>query len=154
MQSKANTIDEYLNEQPEERKQSMNKLRATILENIPQGFVETMSYGMIGYVVPHNLYADGYHCNPKLPLPFINIASQKNFIAIYHMGIYANPELLKWFTDEFPKHSNQKLDMGKSCIRFKKMDPIPFDLIAELIRKMSVEDWVNTYETQFRKSKQ
>jgi uncharacterized protein YdhG (YjbR/CyaY superfamily) len=153
MQSKAQTVEEYLRNLPDDRKEAMNKLRVTILENIPKGFVEEISYGMIGYVVPRTLYPDGYHCNPKLPLPFINLASQKNFIALYHMGIYANPELLKWFTEEFSKHSNQKMDMGKSCIRFKKMDQIPFDLIAELVKKMSVEDWVNTYQTQFRKSK-
>jgi len=153
MQSKAQTVEEYLNELPEVRKAVMNKLRATILENIPEGFVETMSYGMIGYVVPHSKYPDGYHCDPKLPLPFINIASQKNFIALYHMGIYANPELLKWFTDEFLKHTDLKLDMGKSCIRFKKPDKIPYDLIAKLVRKTSIEDWINSYETQFKKPK-
>jgi uncharacterized protein YdhG (YjbR/CyaY superfamily) len=151
MQSKTQNVEEYLNELPEDRKMLMLKLRKTILKNIPKGFIEEMSYGMIGYVVPHTLYPNGYHCNPKLPLPFVNIASQKNFIAIYHMGIYAKPELLKWFIDEFPKHSNQKLDMGKSCIRFKKFDQIPFDLIAELMRKMSVEDWINCYESQLKK---
>ncbi|SDY07060.1 DUF1801 domain-containing protein [Flavobacterium degerlachei] len=151
MQSKAETVEEYLIDLPDDRKSPMNKLRTTILDNIPATFVETMSYGMIGYVVPHTLYPDGYHCNPKLPLPFINIASQKNFIALYHMGIYANPELLKWFTDEFPKHSNQKLDMGKSCIRFKKMDQIPFDLIAELVQKVSIEEWINMYESMVKK---
>lgn len=153
MQSNAQTTAEYLNELPEDRKAAVNKLRAIILQNLPEGFVETMSYGMIGYVVPHTIYPYGYHCNPKLPLPFINLASQKNFIALYHMGIYAKPNLLKWFTDEFSKHSNQKMDMGKSCIRFKEMDQIPFDLISELARKISVEEWVHTYETQFRKSK-
>lgn len=153
MQSNAQTTEEYLNELPEDRKAAVNKLRAIILQNLPEGFVETMSYGMIGYVVPHTIYPYGYHCNPKLPLPFINLASQKNFIALYHMGIYAKPNLLKWFTDEFSKHSNQKMDMGKSCIRFKEMDQIPFDLISELARKISVEEWVHTYETQFRKSK-
>jgi uncharacterized protein YdhG (YjbR/CyaY superfamily) len=153
MQSKAQNVEDYINELPEDRKTPMNKLRETILANIPKGFMEEMSYGMIGYVVPHTLYPNGYHCNPKLPLPFINIASQKNFVALYHMGIYANPELLKWFTDEFPKHSNQKLDMGKSCIRFKKADQIPFDLIAELVQKMSVAEWIAIYESQMKKSK-
>lgn len=153
MQSKAQNVEDYINELPEDRKTPMNKLRETILANIPKGFMEEMSYGMIGYVVPHTLYPNGYHCNPKLPLPFINIASQKNFIALYHTGIYANPELLKWFTDEFPKHSSQKLDMGKSCIRFKKMDHIPFDLIAELVQKMSVAEWIAIYESQMKKSK-
>ena len=151
MQSKAQNIEEYLNELPKDRKTAMNNLRETILANIPKGFNEEMSYGMIGYVVPHSIYPNGYHCNTKLPLPFINIASQKNFIALYHMGIYASPDLLKWFTDEFPKHSNQKLDMGKSCIRFKKADQIPFNLIADLVQKMSVEEWIAIYESQIKK---
>jgi len=151
MQSTATTISAYLEEIPEERKEAFKKLRETILENIPKGFVEQISYGMIGYVVPHSSYPNGYHCNPKLPLPFINIASQKNFIALYHMGIYANPELLNWFTKEYPKHSVQKLDMGKSCIRFKKMDQIPFDLIGELVQKMSIDEWITSYESSFKK---
>ena len=151
MQSTATSIEAYLQEIPEDRKESFTKLRETILENIPKGFVEQMSYGMIGYVVPHSIYPGGYHCEPKLPLPFVNIASQKNFIALYHMGIYAKPELLKWFVSEYPKHSKQKLDMGKSCIRFKKMDQIPFDLIAELVQKMSIDEWITCYESSFKK---
>ncbi|HAH54255.1 MAG TPA: hypothetical protein DCM02_02935 [Flavobacterium sp.] len=153
MQSTAKTIEEYLNELPEERKEAFLKLRESILNNIPKGFREEMSYGMLGYVVPHSLYPDGYHCNPKLPLPFMNLASQKNFIALYHMGIYAIPELLEWFTTEYPKHSAQKLDMGKGCIRFKKLDQIPFDLIAALAGKMTVEDWIHCYETQIKSRK-
>ncbi|UFH35043.1 DUF1801 domain-containing protein [Flavobacterium acetivorans] len=153
MQSAASTIKDYLTDIPEERKPAFLKLRETILNNIPKGFIEQMSYGMIGYLVPHDLYPKGYHCNPKLPLPFVNIASQKNFIALYHMGIYANPQLLQWFVDEYPKHSNQKLDMGKSCIRFKKMDQIPFDLIGELMQKISVDNWIDCYESKFIKSK-
>ena len=153
MQSKAINIEEYLKEIPEERKLAFLKLRETIANTIPKGFVEQMSYGMIGYIVPHSIYPNGYHCDSKLPLPFVNIASQKNFIAIYHMGIYTNPELLQWFVNEYPKHSIQKLDMGKSCIRFKKFDHIPFDLIAELMQKMSVDDWINSYESQIKKSK-
>nr|WP_315211230.1 DUF1801 domain-containing protein [uncultured Flavobacterium sp.] len=151
MQSTAKSIEAYLEEIPEDRKDAFTKLRETILENIPKGFVEQMSYGMIGYVVPHSIYPGGYHCEPKLPLPFVNIASQKNFIALYHMGIYAKPELLKWFVSEYPKHSKQKLDMGKSCIRFKKMDQIPFDLIAELVQKMSIDEWITCYESSFKK---
>ena len=153
MQSIANNVENYLKEVPEERKIPMNRVRQAILNNLPQGFLEEMSYGMIGYIVPHSVYPKGYHCNPKLPLPFINLASQKNFIALYHMGIYANPELLDWFVAEFPKHSNQKLDMGKSCIRFKKMDQIPFDLIGELMQKISVADWIDFYKSKFSKSK-
>jgi len=153
MQSTAKTVEKYLNDLPEERKEGFLKLRNNILNNLPKGFEEEMSYGMLGYVVPHSIYPNGYHCNPKLPLPFINIASQKNFIALHHLGIYANPALLGWFTTEYPKHSTQKLDMGKGCIRFKKLDQIPFDLIAELAGKMSVEDWINCYETQIKNRK-
>jgi len=147
MTSKAATPEQYINELPAERKESITKLRETILKNLPKGFKEVMSYGMLGYVVPHEIYPGGYHCDPKLPLPFINIASQKNFIALYHMGIYSNAELLKWFTAEYPKHSQSKLDMGKGCIRFKKPDQIPYKLIADLIKKISVKDWIKTYET-------
>ena len=150
MQSSAKTVTDYIIEVPEERKSGFSKLRETILNNIPKGFEEQMSYGMIGYLVPHSIYPKGYHCNPKLPLSFINIASQKNFIALYHMGIYVNPELLQWFTTEYPKHSKQKLDMGKSCIRFKKIDQIPFDLIAELCKKLTVEDWIQCFEAQIK----
>ena len=153
MQSTATTVSAYLEEIPEERKDALKKLRETILKNIPKGFVEQMTYGMIGYVVPHSIYPNGYHCTPELPLPFMSFASQKNFIAIYHMGIYANPELLNWFVTEYPKHSTQKLDMGKSCIRFKKVNQIPFELIAELAQKMSVQEWITCYESQIIKSK-
>ena len=151
MQSKATTPEQYLSELPEDRKEAMLKLRNAIKENLPQGFEEVLSYGMLGYVVPHSIYPSGYHCNPKLPLPFINLASQKNFIALYHMGIYANKNLESWFVSEYPKHVKTKLDMGKSCIRFKKMDDIPFDFIGELAAKVSVEDWISIYEKAFRK---
>ena len=151
MQSKAITPDQYIAELPEDRKPAMEKLRSIFLENIPKGFEEQMGYGMLGFVVPFSLYPSGYHCDTKLPLPFAGMASQKNFIALYHMGIYANPELLNWFVSEYPKHSKQKLDMGKSCIRFKKMDQITYELIAELMQKISVQDWISTYEKQFKK---
>lgn len=153
MQSTAKTVNDYLEELPEERKVAFLKLRNSILDNLPKGFEEQMSYGMLGYVVPHSTYPNGYHCNPKLPLPFINIGSQKNFFALHHLGIYANPKLLDWFTNEYPKHSSLKLDMGKGCIRFKKFDQIPFDLIAELAGKISVEDWIECYETQIKNRK-
>lgn len=153
MISAAKTVEQYVKELPADRKEAMNKLRETILKNIPKGFKEVTSYGMIGYVVPHELYEPGYHCDPRLPLPFVNIASQKNFIAFYHMGIYASPELLNWFITEFPKHSKDKLDMGKSCIRFKKPENIPFKLIAELVKKITVKDWIKSYEYNFKKSK-
>ncbi|SNR38818.1 DUF1801 domain-containing protein [Lutibacter flavus] len=151
MQYKANAPEEYISQIPEDRIPYFNKLRETILNNIPKGFEEQMSYGMIGYVVPKSLYPNGYHCDTSLPLPFTNIASQKNFIALYHMGIYANKELLDWFVSEYPKHCKRKLDMGKSCIRFKKAEEIPFDLIAQLMQKITVENWVNLYESAFKK---
>lgn len=146
MQSKAQTPEQYISELPEDRKTAMQKLRNSIKENLPQGFEERMCYGMLGYVVPHNIYPNGYHCDPKLPLGFMNLASQKNFIAVYHMGVYANKELHDWFIGEYPKHCKTKIDMGKSCIRFKKIDDIPYDLIAELSRKITVEQWISYYE--------
>lgn len=151
MQSKAATPDAYIAELPADRKGPMTELRNTVLKNLPKGFVEEMNYGMLGYVVPHSIYPAGYHCDPKLPLPFMAIASQKNFIAFYHMGIYAMPELMEWFTTEFPKHSTAKLDMGKSCIRFKKPEHIPHKLIGQLVKKMSVKDWINCYESKFKR---
>jgi uncharacterized protein YdhG (YjbR/CyaY superfamily) len=151
MQSKARTTKEYIAELPENRKEPILKLRETILKNLPRGFEEVMSYGMIGYVVPHSLYPAGYHVNPELPLPFINIASQKNFIALYHMGIYSDKDLLNWFVSEYPKHVKTKLDMGKSCIRFKNTNNIPYKLIGELVSKMSAELWINKYEQAWKK---
>jgi uncharacterized protein YdhG (YjbR/CyaY superfamily) len=150
MTSAATTVDQYMAELPEDRKPAMEKLRATILKNLPKGFAEEMNYGMMGYVVPHSLYPAGYHCDPKLPLPFMGLASQKNSINFYHMGIYANPELLKWFTEEYSKHNKAKLDMGKSCMRFKKPQQIPYELIGALVKKMSVKDWISCYEKAFR----
>jgi hypothetical protein len=129
----------------------MKLLRQTILDHLPEGFTEEMSYGMIGYVVPHSLYPAGYHCDPKLPLPFINLASQKNSINLYHSGIYVQDELLEWFQEEYPKHVKTKLDMGKSCIRFKKIGNIPYKLIGELVGKMSVQDWVGLYEEKVKR---
>lgn len=151
MQSKATTVDQYLAELPEERQKAMAQLRKVIKKNIPKGFKEEMNYGMVGYVVPHSKYPAGYHCNPKDPLPFMSVASQKNFIAVYHMGIYANPKLLKWFTDAHTKASPKKLDMGKSCIRYKKPDDIPYELIGELASKISPDDWIAMYESNLKR---
>lgn len=147
----AATIEQYINEIPEERKEGVNKLRTIILENLPKGFEEGMSYGMVSYFVPHSIYPAGYHCNPRLPLPFMSFANQKNSINLYNMELYANPDLYAWFVTEFAKHSNEKLDMGKSCIRFKKSANIPFELIAELVRKVTVTDWILSYESKFKK---
>ena len=151
MQIFADTPDHYVSHLPEDRIPSMETLRQVIKNKLPPGFEETMSYGHIGYVVPHSVYPAGYHCDPKLPLPFMSIASQKNFVAVYHMGIFANPELMEWFTAEYPKHAKGKLDMGKSCIRFKKPGQIPFQLIGELASKMTVEDWVILYERALKR---
>ncbi len=146
MQSQAATVNDYLEELPEERLAAMSKLRRVIKKNLPKGFKETMGYGMPAYVVPHSLYPDGYHCDPKLPLPFLSIASQKNFIAVYHMGIYADPKLLAWFTKEYAKRVPTKLDMGKSCIRMKRIENIPYELFGELAAKMTPEQWIKMYE--------
>ena len=152
MQSKATSPEQYINELPKDRKEVIKKLRKTILEKIPSGFEEQMSYGMLGYVVPHNIYPDGYHCSPELPLPFMNVASQKNFVALYHSGIYASKELHDWFVGEYPKYVKTKLDMGKSCIRFKKLETIPYELIGELCTMMSVDEWITLYEKNIKKA--
>lgn len=153
MQIAANSPDEYVGQIPDDRKPAITRLRETILANLPKGFEETMSYGMIGYVVPHSVYPPGYHCDPKLPLPFMAVASQKNFVAFYHMAIYADKSLYDWFVAEYSNHSKSKLDMGKSCIRFKKPGDIPFELIGELSRKISAEKWIEIYEETFKRKK-
>ena len=153
MQSTAPNPLEYLETLPADRKEAIGKLRNIMIENLPDGFKETMGYGMMGFVVPHSLYPAGYHCDPKQPLPFVGMASQKNFISVYHMGLYAKPELLEWFTTEYPKHVKTKLDMGKSCIRFKKPENIPYELLAELFRKMTPQDWIEVYESELKKSR-
>ena len=151
MKVKASTIEEYLENIPIERKAVMQKLIAIINKNLPKGFAEQLNYGMPSWVVPHSIYPDGYHCTPELPLPFLGVASQKHFIGLYHMGIYADTNLLDWFVREYPKHAKKRLDMGKSCIRFKKMDDIPFDLITELCSKMNPNDWIKLYEKHMKR---
>lgn len=151
MQSKATTPEEYIAEMPIERQAAFRKLRATIKKNLPKGFKEMMSYGMMGYSVPHSIYPAGYHCDPKQPLPFIGIASQKHFIAVYHMGIYADPKLSKWFVAAHEKVVGKKIDMGKSCIRYKKPAEIPFDLIGELATKITPAEWIIFYEKMIKR---
>lgn len=151
MKTPGSTPDEIIDNCPEERKAALRQLRQTILDNIPKGFEECISYGMIGYSVPHSIYPDGYHCDPKIALPFVSFASQKNFIAFYHMGMYADPTLLDWFTNEYKKRVPSKLDMGKSCVRFKKVEQIPFELIGELMGKISVAEWIATYEKNYKR---
>jgi hypothetical protein len=151
MQYKAATPEEYIAQIPEERKAAFTKLRKVIKKNLPKGFSEGTAYGMMGWSVPHSLYPPGYHCDPKLPLPFIGIASQKNFIAVYHMGVYADPKLLKWFTAAHAKASPKKLDMGKSCMRYKKSEDIPYDLIGELASKITPDEWIAIYEKNIKR---
>ena len=151
MKSESKTPQDYIHSLPEERKAAIEKLRNIVLTNLPSGFEEKMCYGMLGYVVPHSIYPKGYHCNPKQELPFINIASQKNFISLHHLGLYADNSLLDWFVSEYPKYSTYKLDMGKGCVRFKKPEAIPFELIQQLVSKISVPEWITFYENNLIK---
>lgn len=151
MKTPETTIDEILANLPDDRKDAFTKLHQTIVSNLPDGFEPGISYGMLGYVIPHHLYPAGYHCKPSEPLPFASLASQKNSISFYHMGIYMDPALMEWFVVEYPKHSKQKLDMGKSCIRFKKPDQIPFELIGQLMQKMTAAQWIALYERNLKK---
>ena len=150
MTIQASTPSEYITQTPEVWRNAITRLRDVITTHLPKGFNETIYCNMISYVVPHSKYPAGYHCDPKVPLPFISIACQKNFIAIYHLGIYVDPDLLQWFTAEYPKHSKTKLDMGKSCIRFKNPAHIPYDLIAQLVSKIDPDTWINLYEKKFK----
>lgn len=154
MTSTATTPQEYLESLPEDRKDAMQKLYDAILNNLPDGFQVGISYGMLTWVIPHSTYPNGYHCNPKQALPFLSIASQKNFIAVYHMGIYSDKALHDWFVAEYPNHVKTKLDMGKSCIRFKKPENVPFELIGELVSKMAPQNWINIYESVLAQSRQ
>lgn len=151
MKIEADSPEEYISKVPEDRKEPLAKLRAVIKNNLPDGFEETMGYGMIGYVIPHTIYPEGYHCDPSLPLPFMNLASQKNYIAVYHSGVYANKEMHEWFVDEYKKRTGKKPDMGKSCIRLKNIDSIPYDLIGELSSKITSRQWISTYENIIKK---
>jgi hypothetical protein len=151
MKAEGTTVKEILTILPADRIEPFNKLHNVIVQNLPKGFEAAMSYGGLGYVIPHSLYPAGYHCKPSEPLPFAGLASQKNSINFYHMGIYSDPKLLEWFVSEYPKHTKQKMDMGKSCIRFKKMDDIPYKLIGDLMKKMSAKQWITIYENNLRK---
>lgn len=150
MQSSATPPQAYLDELEPERRAAVGMLREAILENLPPGFAEVMNHGMLGYVVPHSLYAPGYHCNPKQPLPFMNLASQKNNLAVYHMGIYSDATLLAWFKAAWADQVSYKLDMGKSCIRLKKLDQLPVGLIGALASKMTPQDWIKQYEAAIK----
>lgn len=151
MKTPGTTVEEILANIPEERKVAFYKLHQTIVDHLPAGFEPGISYGGLGYVIPHRLYPAGYHCKPTEPLPFASLASQKNSINFYHMGIYSDPALMDWFLAEYPKHCSQKLDMGKSCIRFKKPEHIPNELIGQLMQKMTAEQWIALYEQILKK---
>lgn len=151
MQSKATSPNDYILELPLDRQEAIKNIQKAILDNMPLGFKEVMQYGMLCYVVPHEIYPKGYHCNPKDPLPFFALESQKNSVNIYHMGLYADKNIYDWFVSEYPKHCSAKLDMGKSCIRFKKMDQIPFELIGELMSKFTTDQWIELYEKLYVK---
>jgi len=151
MTSKAATPEEYIASLPEDRKAIIASIRKVLLKNLPKGFEEAMGYGMLGYCVPNSIYPNGYHCNPKLPLPFVSLGSTKGHIALHHLGLYGSTDLLDWFVAEWPKHSNKKLDMGKGCVRFKKAEDIPLKLIEELAKKMTPQQWIEAYEKAFKR---
>jgi len=151
MQSAAKTPEEYIASLPPDRQEAVSKIREAILKNLPEGFEEIIGYGMLGYVVPHSVYPKGYHCNPKVPLPYLNLGSQKNAVVLHAMNIYGSDKLREWFTGEYPKHCKTKLHMGKGCIRFKKMDDIPYSLIGELSSKLTVQQWIDICESVFKK---
>jgi hypothetical protein len=151
MKAAGNTVNEILTNLPADRVEPFNRLHDVIVKNLPEGFEAAISYGGLGYVVPHSVYPAGYHCKPAEPLPFAGISSQKNSINFYHMGLYSDPKLLDWFVSEYPRHSKKKLDMGKSCVRFKKPEDIPYQLIGELMRKMSAKEWISMYENNLKK---
>ena len=145
------SIKDYINSLASDRKTTITQLINVIEQNIPKGFEKVMNYGMPSFVIPHSIYPNGYHCDTTLPLPFIGVSNQKYSISLHHMGLYANPELLNWFKSEYPKHSNAKLDMGKSCIRFKKFNEIPYELIGILSNKMTVKNWIDIYEQNIKR---
>ena len=146
----AATPEEYIESLPEDRKEIIKEIRSAVKDNLPEGFEETTDYGMITYYVPHSIYPPGYHVNPKDPLPFMAIASQKNHIAVYHMGIYMDDELLSWFIEEYEKAVPTKLDMGKSCIRFKNSKKVPVELIGRLSTKLTTEKYIKLYEESMK----
>lgn len=150
MKYDVNNIEEYIEALPEDRKIVINKIREILLENLPNEFEEVYQYGMISYVVPLSRYPKGYLNRENEPLPFISMASQKKHIAIYHMGIYGDEELLTWVEETYKECSDQSLDMGKSCLRFKDINNIPYAFIKILARKMSVDDFIKQVESNIR----
>lgn len=152
MTSDAKTPDAYVESLPEDRREAVRKLRETFRANLPEGYEEGMQYGMIGYYVPHSVYPPGYHCDPKQPVPFAGIANQKQYVSVYLMCIYMDPALTERFVGEYGK-TGKKLDMGKGCVRFKKMDDIPYDLLGETIARIPVDAFLARYESEIPASK-
>ncbi|MFE8598615.1 DUF1801 domain-containing protein [Archangium violaceum] len=146
MQSKATTVDQYLASLPEDRRTAISAIRDVILENLDKDYEEGIQYGMIGYYVPHKVFPAGYHCDPKQPLPFASLASQKNHMAVYLMGIYGQPRHEKWFREAWAK-TGKKLDMGKSCVRFKKLQDVALDVLGEAIRRAPAKAYIQQYES-------
>jgi hypothetical protein len=151
MQSKAATVAEYLASLPADRRDAVEAVRRVILKNIDKGFQETMQYGMIGYSVPHSVFPAGYHCDPRQPLPFAGLASQKQHMSLYIMGIYMDSPRRDWFIKAW-KDTGKKLDMGAACIRFKKIEDVPLDVVAEAFKRMSLKGYVEVYEANLAKS--
>ena len=144
MQSNAKTVDEYLAALPEDRCKAISAIRDVILENLPEGYEEGMQYGMIGYFVPHSLFPQGYHCDPKQPLNYVALASQKNHMAIYLMGCYGDESTKDWFVKAWTG-ACKKLDMGASCVRFKKLDDVPLSVVGEAVAKIPVRAYLDRY---------
>ncbi len=145
VQSKATSVKDYLAELPEDRRAAIQAVRDVILKNLDKDFEEGMQYGMIGYYVPHSVYPPGYHCDPRQPLGFAHLASQKNYMALYLMCLYGDPNVLKWFEAEWKK-TGKKLDMGKSCVRFKKLDDLALGVIGEAIRQVTARKYIDICE--------
>lgn len=150
MQSKATTVNAYLSELSPDRRASIEAVRKVILANLDHDYEEGIQYGMIGYFIPHRIYPAGYHCDPKQPLPFVGLASQKNHMAVYMMCLYGDGSLTTWFQSEWKK-TGKKLDMGKSCIRFKTSDDLALDVIGEAIRRVPASKYIEIYESAFVK---
>jgi uncharacterized protein YdhG (YjbR/CyaY superfamily) len=148
MKSTAKTVDEYVKGLPEDRRKAISALRKVILNNLPEGYQECMSYGMIGYVVPHSIYPKGYQCNPKLPLPFVNLGSQKNHMALYLMCIYGDAKADRGFRKAWEK-TGRKLDAGKGCIRFRRLEDVPLEVVGQLVARIPVADYIARIESVF-----
>lgn len=151
MKEHSRDIETVLNQWPEERRVPMRKLIEVTSSNLPDGFEMAAFEKGIHYLVPKSIYPSGYHADPQKPLPFITYLSQSKYIGVYHMGLYAFPELAEWFRKAYSEHAKYKLDMGKSCIRLKRMDDIPFSVFEELFTKITPQQWIEKYEASIKR---